>query len=184
MPGQPLSASLLVASPTLTDPHFSRTVVRILDHSDAGAVGVILNRPTGAEVDEVLPGWGQLATGPGVLFSGGPVSPDAAICLALLNGEPIGPARALDGPLAVVDLDGEADRVAGRARALRVFAGYAGWGAGQLEAEIEEGSWFVVDALPLDPFAPDPAHLWTTVLRRQPGPLRFLSTYPPDVTLN
>jgi putative transcriptional regulator len=68
--------------------------------------------------------------------------------------------------------------------AVRIFAGYAGWGAGQLEAEIEEGAWYVVPAEPEDPFLRDPGRLWGKVLRRQGGQLAMLATMPTEPGLN
>ena len=74
--------SLLVASPTLADPNFFRSVVFILAHDDdEGTLGVVLNRPSPIPVDEIVPGWGGLAVSPSVLFIGGPVQPSAAICI-------------------------------------------------------------------------------------------------------
>jgi putative transcriptional regulator len=67
---------------------------------------------------------------------------------------------------------------------MRVFAGYAGWESDQLEAEIDEGAWFVVDAEAGDLSAEDPERLWQQVLRRQPGPLAIVATFPEDPSLN
>jgi putative transcriptional regulator len=67
---------------------------------------------------------------------------------------------------------------------LRVFAGYAGWSSGQLEAELDAGAWWVLDAEPADVFSDDPDDLWSGVLGRQPGPLSLVAYYPPDPTLN
>ena len=67
---------------------------------------------------------------------------------------------------------------------VRVFSGYAGWSPGQLEGEVEQGAWWVVDALPGDPFVARPELLWRQVLRRQGPPLALVSTYPDDPALN
>jgi putative transcriptional regulator len=69
-------------------------------------------------------------------------------------------------------------------RRLRLFAGYSGWGGGQLEAELEESSWIVVDALPEDAFADDPDELWRTVLHRKGGPFELMENMPFDPNLN
>ena len=168
-----LKGRLLVASPTLVDPNFDRTVVLVLEHGDEGAVGLVLNRPTETVIDEPLPEWRPLAADPPVVFSGGPVSQTAAIALAL---EP-------DGAIGTVDLTLDPVDV-GDVEAVRVFAGYAGWGPGQLEGEIDEGAWVVVDAEPGDAMAADPEDMWTRVLRRQGGTTAWLAHCPPDPSLN
>jgi putative transcriptional regulator len=186
MTSAPLKGRLLVASPTLTDPNFARTVVFVLEHSDDdGALGLVLNRPSLTAVAEVLPAWAPLAAEPAVAFVGGPVSPNAAICLGWVSpgAEPDG-WTAIEGPLGAVDLSEDPATLAGALERVRVYAGYAGWGAAQLEAEIALGSWYVVDALPVDPFVADPSLLWRQVLRRQGGSLALVSTFPPDPALN
>jgi putative transcriptional regulator len=176
---------LLVATPALTDPHFARTVVQIVQHAeDDGALGVVLNRPSETPLADVLPGWALLSPEPVVVFLGGPVQETAAICLGRL-GTGQTPASCVPVPgapwLGTLDLEAEP---AEPVQAVRVFAGYAGWSPGQLEAEVEEAGWWVVDALPSDCFTPDPMQLWSTVLRRQGMPLALAASYPPDVTLN
>jgi len=165
---------LLVASPLLADPNFHRTVVLVLEHvEDDGAVGVVLNRPTEVLVHAALPDWDAVAAEPSVVFVGGPVAEGAAICL--------GRRRGAEG-VEVVDLELDPDDVA--AEEVRLFAGYAGWGPGQLEDEIEEGAWFVVDADPHDALSGDPEGLWARVLRRQRGRLRLFALYPPSPSVN
>jgi putative transcriptional regulator len=187
MSGQPpLKGRLLVATPLLQEPTFRRTVVVVLEHGAAeGAVGVVVNRPARVPVDAVVPTIDGLVTAPRVLFEGGPVSPTTAIALGLAapGSEPDG-WRPVVPPLATVDLDYDPALLATSLRALRVFAGYAGWSAGQLEREIAEGAWYVVDALPLDPFGSDPSALWSAVLRRQGWPLSLVASYPVDPRLN
>jgi putative transcriptional regulator len=180
-----LTGRLLVASPALTGGTFARSVVLLLDHDEAGALGVIVNRPTPVPVAEVLPGWRALASGPGVVFQGGPVALDSALGLAVVpgDGEPLGWRRVVGG-IGLVDLDAPPELLAAELGPLRIFAGYAGWAAGQLESELEEGAWFVVPAEPDDAFSTEPDQLWRTVLRRQPGSLALLSTYPEDPTHN
>ncbi|MCW2776785.1 MAG: hypothetical protein JWN17_510, partial [Frankiales bacterium] len=163
-------------------------VVLLLQHSDDdGALGVVLNRPSGTDVDEVLPGWQDLAAGPSTVFVGGPVQPEGALCLGRLRPGAAGTRVApLPGNplLATVDLDAPPDDVAPLVQRVRVFAGCAGWSPGQLEGEVEEGSWWVLDSLPGDPFTPEPDLLWRQVLRRQGGTLSLVSTYPEDPTHN
>jgi putative transcriptional regulator len=182
-----LTGRLLVATPALGDSNFERSVVLVLDHDEDGALGIVINRPTPVDVAEVLPVWQPLATEPGVLFQGGPVALDSALGLALVPGEgddePLGWRRVV-GRLGLVDLDVPPEVLAAEVTRLRIFAGYAGWGAGQLEAEIEEGAWYVVPAEPQDPFFDDPDQLWARVLRRQGGQLAMLATMPAEPGLN
>ena len=182
-----LTGRLLVATPTLGDPNFSRTVVYVLDHDESGTLGVVVNRPTTVPVGEVLPDWQQYTTDPGVLFQGGPVALDSALGLAVLPGigddEPVGWRRVVDG-LGLVDLDAPPEVLVDGMAGLRIFAGYAGWGSGQLEDELAEGAWYVVPGLAGDAFTAAPEGLWRAVLRRQGGDLAFVSTDPDDPTQN
>lgn len=182
---------LLVATPQLADPNFRRGVVLVVeDEAAEGTLGVVLNRPTEVPVDRVLPPWAELASGPPVVFQGGPVALDSALALARLRGagEPLG-WRALDGSAAVsgvglVDLDAPPELLAAEILRLRVFAGYAGWGPGQLKSEIDEGSWYVLPAEAGDAFMDEPGQLWQAVLRRQGGDLALVATFPDDPSLN
>jgi len=191
MGSDPMAGRLLVATPLLADPNFRRAVVLIVEHEAVeGTLGIVLNRPTTIGVGQVLEQWTELATDPSVVFRGGPVAPNSALALALVPGkdEPVG-WRALDGApslarLGLLDLDAPPRLLAPAIQSLRVYAGYAGWSPGQLEAEIDEGAWYVVSAEPGDVFAGDPDRLWRDVLHRQEGDLAFLATYPDDPGLN
>ena len=197
-PGEPdlglttLRGRLLVASPVLTDPNFDRTVVLLVEHGADGALGLVLNRPSELPVGEVLAKWAARAAAPGAMFLGGPVQPSAVICLAGADGPAPDAVRVDDDPvltptavpgISLVDLDGDPDLVPAGVE-LRCFAGYAGWGEGQLEAEIDEGAWFVVDPLPADPFVSRPSRLWREVLAREPGPLARYALYPSNPMVN
>lgn len=179
-----LQGQLLVASPALGDPNFERTVVLVLAHGDDGAVGVVLNRPSDLSVDGAVPGWDGRAGEPRVLFVGGPVSPDGLIALGQAGGGAREDAwsEVVDG-VGTIDLDVDPHGAAGIDE-VRLFAGYAGWGPGQLEGEIEANAWFVVPARGTDALSRDPDRLWSDVLRRQRGQLAILSTYPADLELN
>lgn len=185
------AGGLLVATPSLVDPNFAHTVVLVLDHDEDGTLGVVLNRPSPVPVSEVLPGWDEVLCGPGVIFQGGPVATDSALAVAGLRNDgggggdedPVG-FRRLFGRTGIIDLDTPAEILVPALGRMRVFAGYAGWGAGQLEAEVEEGSWYVLPAEPSDLFADTPERLWSRVLRRQPGELAWVSTAPLDPTMN
>jgi putative transcriptional regulator len=191
MEAESLSGRLLVATPLLGDPNFRRTVILIVeDEPEEGTLGVVLNRPTEVQVGQVLESWQELVTGPSVVFKGGPVSPNSALALALARGEdePLG-WRSLDGSslmsrIGLVDLEAPPELLAGGITSLRVFAGYAGWGPGQLQAEIEEGAWYVLAGEPTDAFLAEPERLWPAVLRRQGGEFAIVATYPDDPLLN
>ena len=198
MPSDPLAGRLLVATPVIGDPNFHRSVVFLLDHGDDGALGVVINRPTDVGLQDSLPGWDDLAAAPGVVFVGGPVEQAGAIGLGrlapgtVLDGRedldegPWSPVlTALDsvGPLATVDLTRDPADVQD-IEALRIFVGYAGWGPGQLEAELGEEAWVVADAQRGDLWSADPEGLWPRILRRQGGITAWLSLYPLDPSGN
>ncbi|MGH9042036.1 MAG: YqgE/AlgH family protein [Acidimicrobiia bacterium] len=175
---------LLVATPELADPNFERAVVFLLEHTPEGAVGVVVNRPSGASLSEAgadWNGWDAFAAPPEVVFVGGPVSRTAVIAVARsVEGKTDGFQPVLGDDVGVVDLGVEPRDV----EAVRLFAGYAGWAGGQLEGELTAGGWFILDALPSDPLSPDPDELWRAVLRRQGGRLALFAACPPDPTLN
>lgn len=179
-----LAGKLLVAEPSLIDPNFHRTVVYLIDHGPDGALGVVLNRPSERLVRDAVPTWAPYVSDPAHVFAGGPVSPDAAICLGQCPTATDSPLwRPLSADLGVVDLNGDptdAPPLVG----LRVFAGYSGWSAGQLEAELAMDGWFVLDAHPGDPFVESCAGLWRSVLARQPGEIRRFAAFADDPTQN
>ncbi len=178
--------SLLVATPALVDPNFADTVVLLLDVNDEGCLGVVLNRPSPVLVAEVLADWRDIVAEPEVLFRGGPVNPEGALAVGRLADSadvPVG-FRSVFGDLGVVDLDTPLELVDGSLAGLRIFAGYAGWGSGQVQREIATGHWYVVPAVDSDVFRLDSTDLWRDVLRRQPGEIAWLSTRPLDPDLN
>ncbi len=177
---------LLVAAPSLVDPNFVDTVVLLLDVDSDGALGVVVNRPSPVLVGDVLDGWGEVVTEPEVLFRGGPVGTEGALAVGRLADPAVAPEgfRSVAGALGIVDLESPADFVRGDLAQLRIFAGYAGWGAGQLEDEVEGGDWYVVPAAEGDAFRVDPTGLRREVLRRQPGEMAWHSTRPADPEQN
>lgn len=176
---------LLVAEPTLGDPNFHRTVVYLIDHGDDGALGVVLNRPSELSVGEVVPAWAPYVSDPKTVFIGGPVSPEAAICLGRCpDGDESPLWRSLHDDVGVVDLNGDPLLAPTGMTGLRVFAGYSGWSAGQLEAEMAMDGWFVLDALAEDLFAETAEQLWNGVLARQQGPVRRFAHFPEDPSVN
>ncbi|MHB8243759.1 MAG: YqgE/AlgH family protein [Acidimicrobiales bacterium] len=198
---------LLVAAPTLDDPNFYRSVVLVLAYDEEGALGVVLNRPGNTLVAEIVPSWALHASSPRVLFSGGPVQPNAAICVGhhvdiVLDGHrgevgcsggsavedddannPRGYSP-LTLSIGTVDLHREPEDIAVTFAGVRVFKGYAGWGAGQLDEEVAQKAWYVVDGTPADILTPDPDGLWERVLRSQGGWLSVLARHPVDPSLN
>lgn len=184
------AGQLLVAAPDLHDPNFDRTVIFLLDHDGSGSLGVVVNRPTELPVADVLAPWSGFSSSPDVVFSGGPVGVDGALALAAFDSVPAALGsrprgwRPVIGGIGLIDLDSDPESLRQDLRALRIFAGYAGWGAGQLDSELSQGAWVVAESLPGDAFTQHPERLWGDVLRRQPGELRFLATAPSDPSLN
>lgn len=186
----PESGLLLVAAPSLEEP-FDRAVILILEHDESGTLGVVLNQPTTLDVASVLPAWRDHLTGTPHLFHGGPVALDSPLGLAAVEptvrepDEPEGFRRVI-GALGIIDLDTPAETLAPHLQALRIYAGYAGWAPGQLDDELERGSWAVVS--PGDPivdaFLADPEVLWETVLHRAGGTLAWWLHCPADPGLN
>ncbi|GAA0338020.1 MAG: YqgE/AlgH family protein [Micropruina glycogenica] len=170
---------LLVASTELSDGIFDQTVVLVLDADESGSLGVVLNREATIDLRSALPAWAPLVSEPRVLFEGGPVSQEGAICLASPRRpeeEPPG-WRSLFDAVGLLHLDTPVEIAEGAYRDLRIFAGYAGWAPGQLEHELEQGWWHVVRASYGDVYDPDPDTLWRRVLRRQGGELALLATW-------
>lgn len=182
----PAPGHLLVASVLLADGVFDRTVVLVLDCDEDGALGVILNEISQTPLDAVLPDWVATVSEPRLLFHGGPVSPNGAICLASVASageEPPG-WRPLFDTVGLLHLDTPIEIVAGAYRDLRIFAGYAGWAAGQLQGEVAEGMWHVAAAEYDDVFGSRPLELWRGVLRRQRSEMAYFSTWLEDPDLN
>lgn len=172
-----LRGSLLVATPSLLDPNFLRTVVLVAEHGEAGAMGIVLNRPSQTSVREAVPELAPLAGDEEPLFVGGPVATDAVLALAEVD-DPHDASELVLGDVGFVQDPGVI------ARRGRVFLGYAGWSPGQIECELGEQSWLVVPAEPDDVFSQEPADLWSRVLRRQGGQLALLATMPVDPSRN
>src|SRR5581483_6006078 len=165
-----LQGKLLVSSPALVDPNFRKTVVLVAHHDDEGAIGLVLSRPSSVPASDAVPALDGLPGGADPVFVGGQVQPEAFMALAEFD-DVNDAAAPIFGDVGFVpageEPDGLAPVVQLSIRRVRLFAGYAGWGPGQLEAELEEPSWIVVDAESDDPFADDPDDLWRTVLHRK-----------------
>ena len=176
-----LQGQLLVSSPALIDPNFRKTVVLVAHHDDEGAMGLVLSRPSDVAAADAVPLLDGLPGANDPVFVGGPVQPEAFIVLA--EFEDVDQAAApIMGGLGFMPADTEPDDLG--IKRMRLFAGYSGWGAGQLEAELDEPSWIIVDAEPDDAFADDPDELWRTVLHRKGGPFSLMENMPFDPGLN
>ena len=182
MDAESLRGKLLIAGPNLFDPNFRRTILLIGEHNEEGALGVVLNRPTPATVRDVVPPLAELAGGDELLFVGGPVQPESAVLLAEFENPDAADLLVFDSIgflMGAVEI--EAIREVRRAR---VFAGYAGWGPGQLETELEQDSWIVDSPLPGDVFTTEPERLWSSVLRRKGGRFAMIALMPFDPSTN
>jgi len=178
---------LLVATPMLLDPNFFRTVVFMIEHTDEAALGVVINRPSDATLDDAVPEWSALAAEPPVAFVGGPVQPHEAVIglgRSRTGGEPADGWYPLLGSVGTVDLGRSPADVRPEVELVRVFAGYAAWGPGQLDSELSQHGWYVVDAEVDDLLTSEPDSLWRRVLRRQGGDLAIAANFPIDPTSN
>ena len=178
-----LRGQLLVAAPKLEDPNFARTVVIVGEHNEEGALGVVLNRPSDTEVAEAVPDLADLVEEGEIVHVGGPVQTSAVLVLAQF-AEPEEAQQLVVGDVGFLAVDDEEDRVATALRRARVFAGYAGWGPGQLEAELAREDWIVEPAIGEDVFTDDPDALWSRVLERKGGQYRLLARMPVDPSVN
>lgn len=176
-----LQGKLIVSSPALIDPNFRKTVVLIAHHDEDGAMGLVLSRPSDVAALEAVPLLTGLPGASGPVFVGGPVQPEAFMVLAEFDDVEEAAAPIM-GHLGFMPADAEPDELA--IRRLRLFAGYSGWSSGQLEAELDEGSWIVVDAIADDAFADDPDELWRSVLQRKGHGFELMENMPYDPGLN
>jgi putative transcriptional regulator len=177
-----LRGKLLIASPALADPNFARAVVLITEHNDEGAMGVVLNRPSETAVGEVAAELEGLAADEPV-FIGGPVQPQALVVLAEFN-DPEAAAWIVAADVGFVSAETDQEDLERAIRRGRVYAGYSGWGAGQLESELAEDAWIVEPPMPAELFPDDPLALWQDVLARKGGQFALIARMPDDPSLN
>ncbi|MGH2957383.1 MAG: YqgE/AlgH family protein [Solirubrobacterales bacterium] len=170
-----LTGKLLIAAPSMGD-YFHRTVILVVEHSEQGAFGLVLNRPSETSVGEAAPELGELIGGEHLVHVGGPVQPNAVTAVGE-HDDPTTATKLIVGTVGMVDLDDppELSRV-------RVFAGYAGWSPQQLDGEVEQEAWIIEDTHPDDPFGE--GDLWAQVLRRKGGEYALLARMPPDPSVN
>jgi len=176
-----LQGKLLVSSPALVDPNFRKTVVLIAHHDEEGAMGLVLSRPSDVLAVDAVPSLDGIPGADEPVFVGGPVQPEAFMVLADFLDVTQAAAPILGG-LGFMPADADPEDL--EITRLRLFAGYSGWGGGQLEDELEEESWIVVDAVPDDAFAGDPDQLWRAVLQRKGGSFSLMENMPFDPGLN
>ncbi len=178
-----LSGQLLLAAPTLLDPNFSRAVILIGAHSEDGAMGVILNRPSEVTVGEAVPQLEPAVDDDDTVYLGGPVQPDSIVLLGeFIDLSPAG--LLVLGRIGFPAPEAGIEELAAATARRRVYAGYAGWGEGQLDSELEQGDWIAQPALPDDVFTEDPDELWSTVMARKGGAYALLARMPLDPSVN
>jgi putative transcriptional regulator len=174
---------LLIAGPALLDPNFWRTVVLVVEHTDEGALGLVLNRPSETIVGEAVTELDELLDPDDLLFIGGPVQPSAVIVLAQF--EDAGDAALMAfGDVGVVGSGTSPEELAAGVRQARAFVGHAGWGPGQLDAEIEREDWILEPAALEDAFSDEPRELWQSVLTRKGGSYALVARMPADPSSN
>ena len=183
MMAESLAGQLLLASPSLRDPNFSRAVVLIGVHNEEGAMGVVLNRPSPVTVEQAVPQLGQAVDEREPVYVGGPVQPGSVVCLAEFLDPSLAELLVL-GRIGFPAPDTSVERLTEGTARRRVFAGYAGWSEGQLDAELEQGDWILDAALPEDVFTDGPELLWRTVLTRKGGSYALVARMPADPSVN
>jgi putative transcriptional regulator len=179
----PARGQLLIAGPALADPNFWRTVVLIVEHSDEGAFGLVLNRPSETSVGDAVPELDELVDPEEPLFIGGPVQPSSVVVLGQFEDAADAALIAFDD-VGVLGTGSSPQELSAGLRAGRAFVGHAGWGAGQLESELERGDWILEAARLEDAFSPNPRELWSRVLTRKGGSYALVARMPPDPSLN
>jgi putative transcriptional regulator len=178
-----IRGQLLIAGPSLLDPNFWRTVVLVVEHTDEGALGLVLNRPSETTVGDAVPGLEELIDPGEQLFIGGPVQPSAVIVLAEFE-DPGDAALVAFGDIGVLGTGSSPEELSAGVRSSRGFAGHAGWGPGQLDGELERGDWILEPARREDAFSPAPRELWSEVLIRKGGSYALVARMPPDPSVN
>lgn len=178
-----LKGKLLLASPTLEDPNFARTVVLVAEHTDEGAMGLVLNRPAELTVGESAPELGELLDGDEPIYVGGPVQPNAVIVLAAFT-DPGAAGLLISDDVGFLSAQLDLADSAAATHRTRVFAGHAGWGPGQLDEEMEREDWIVESPRPDELFATEPESLWSRVLTRKGGTFALVARMPLDPSLN
>ncbi len=174
---------LLIAGPALLDPNFWRTVVLVVEHNEEGALGLVLNRPSETAIGEAVEELDELIGADELLFIGGPVQPAAVIVLAQFEDPGEAALTAFDD-VGVLGTASSPEELSVGIRQAKAFVGHAGWGPGQLEAELERDDWIVEDARLDDAFSDEPRGLWSNVLTRKGGSYALVARMPADPSSN
>ncbi len=178
-----LAGNLLIAGPVLRDPNFARSVVLITEHTRESAIGIVLNRPLELFAADILTPLAEILGRDEPIFQGGPVEPSSVLALGEFRDARASAGLVL-GAIGFVRGDVEPSETAAATLRVRAYAGYSGWGAGQLDRELAEDAWVVDPARPEDVFDPEPTGLWRRVLNRKGGKYRIIAMAPLDPTLN
>jgi putative transcriptional regulator len=173
------AGQFLVATPIISEPPFARTVVLLLEHDDSGAIGLVLNSPTGLRVEDHIPGIADHVSEPRRIFLGGPVSSETAVSLGKGRGIEFLRPSALPA-IGIVDIEQHLEHVS----ELRIFAGYSGWDPDQLDAEMDEGAWWVLYPDLDEIFASNTDGMWERTVARGSGTVPLHATYPDDPSDN
>jgi putative transcriptional regulator len=158
----------LVASRSLQDPNFAETVILLVDYDRDGALGVVVNRPTDVALIEALPEVRELRRRKDVIYLGGPVARDRMLLLVRTREQPPQSRRVFDRVFASGSLDALRKSMA-RGDSIRAYAGYTGWGPGQLDLEVGRGDWLIGPADSNAVFAERPTTVWDTLIERYSG---------------
>jgi putative transcriptional regulator len=174
---------LLIAGPTLLDPNFFRSVVLVVEHSEDGALGLVLNRPSETIVGDAVPQLDELVDTDEQLYIGGPVQPSSVIVLARFEDPSDAALLAFDDIGVLATGDSPEQQSTGLIES-RAFVGHSGWGPGQLDGELERGDWILDAATREDAFTAQPQDLWQSVLTRKGGSYALVARMPPDPSVN
>lgn len=170
-----VAGQLLIATPSMGD-WFHRAVILVIEHTEEGAFGLVLNRPSETTVGEAAPELAELIGDEHVIQVGGPVAPNAVTAVGE-HSDPASSSKLVIGTVGMVDLERPPE-----VSRLRVYSGYAGWGPEQLDGEIESEAWIIEGAHPDDPFSE--GDLWAKVLDRKGGEFSLLARIPEDPSVN
>jgi len=170
-----IAGKLLVASPEIGD-FFHRSVVLVVEHDEDGAFGLTLNHPSSTRLGETIPELADRLGSDQLIRLGGPVAPNALTCIGEFE-DPGESERLLVGAVGMVDLERPAEL-----ERFQVFAGYAGWSAGQLDVEVEQDGWILAEPVADDAFSD--GDLWSEVLKRLGGEYEVLARLPEDPSVN
>jgi putative transcriptional regulator len=177
-----LRGRLLIATPTLNDPNFRRSVVLICAHGDDGALGLVLNRPSPLEVVDAVPELEPALADGARLWLGGPVQPEDIVLLADFTNP--GESLMVSGDIGLVTDGSPLESLPDRTRRVRAFLGHSGWGPGQLDSELEREDWIIAPLDAGDPFDDGAEDLWRTALEELGGQYALVARMPDDPSLN